>query len=188
MKRCLLDMDGVLVDFVAGACHLFGQSNPYVDGTFTDFYMNNAWNMTPNDFFENMGYDFWAELDWMHDGRAIFDFVDEAFGPENTCILTSPVNTWGCFDGKIAWIKRNLPKAYHRKFLVGPAKSFCAGDDRVLIDDRDENITEFIAAGGNGLLVPRPWNSNRKLTLTSKEYITETYGKLLKNYQGNSND
>lgn len=163
MKRCLLDMDGVIADFVRGACRLHNQMNPYYNSDFEGFYFNEAWNMKPADFWRGMDRDFWAGLDWMADGRLLFGFIDSHFGPENTCILTSPCSNDGCYDGKQDWIRAHLPKAYHRRFLIGPEKSYCAGPDRVLIDDRDENIEEFIKFGGHGILVPRPWNKNRGL-------------------------
>jgi 5'(3')-deoxyribonucleotidase len=169
LKRCLLDLDGVLVDFVRGACSLHSKANPYNEG-YAHFYFNEAWGMPAADFWREMGKDFWANLPWMPDGQAIFNIIDERYGAKNTCILTSPCDTEGCFDGKMAWIKKHLPSAYRRKFLVGPVKDFCAQADHVLIDDRDENHDSFIAAGGQAIIVPRPWNHMRG-TKSAPEYI-----------------
>lgn len=172
MKRCLLDLDGVLVNFVHGAMKLHGRSDPFDEG-FTEFEFNSHWGLSANTFFADMGRKFWRELEWMPDGKAIFKLIDNAFGPEHTCILTSPIMTEGCLDGKMAWIKENLPRAYHRKFLIGPAKEFCAGADRVLVDDRNENIDSFVLAGGHGFLIPRPWNRNRSLGISAVDFLSE---------------
>lgn len=161
VKRCLLDLDGVLVDFVRGTCRLHNKMNPYFDGNYQGFYFNEAWQMPASEFWTGMDKKFWANLDWTLYGKLIFNFVHEKFGPENTCILTAPCLTEGCFDGKMSWIREHLPKAYHRQFLVGSAKDFCARADHVLIDDRDENCQDFIKAGGNAVLVPAMWNANR---------------------------
>lgn len=176
MKRLLLDLDGVLVDFVRGACRLHNQKSPYLDG-YEGFYFNRHWNMSDPDLYTGMDRRFWQELDWTADGRSIFNLVDSHFGPENTCILTTPCPIDGCYDGKLDWIKMHLPKAYHRRYLIGTRKEFCAGDDRVLIDDRDENIDEFVAAGGHGLLIPRPWNRGRKLQTTPLSFLIYELGK-----------
>jgi hypothetical protein len=38
------------------------------------------------------------------------------------------------------------------------AKASVAGPGKILIDDKNENIDEWEAAGGIGILYPRPWN------------------------------
>ncbi len=50
---------------------------------------------------------------------------------------------------------------YGRRYLMGPAKHFCSGPGRVLIDDSDKNVIEFLRSGGQAILVPRPWNMLR---------------------------
>ena len=65
----------------------------------------------------------------------------------------------GWVVGKINWIDKNMPE-YSRRYLIGPAKQFCAGPDSILVDDSNKNIEDFAEAGGNVILVPRPWNSN----------------------------
>lgn len=160
----MLDLDGVLVDFVKGAARLHNQPCPFTGTGFTDWYFNRYWNMPDLDLYKGMDREFWSGLEWTADGIELFRVVDKVFGHANTCILTSPPPTGdGCFDGKMAWIKNNLPVDYHKKFLVGPAKQFCASSTRVLIDDNDGNIEQFRYHGGLGILVPRPWNDNRDI-------------------------
>jgi hypothetical protein len=60
--------------------------------------------------------------------------------------------------GKVAWLEKHLP-SYSRRFLFGPKKEFCAGPDRLLVDDHDLNTEAFAASGGRTFLVPRQWNS-----------------------------
>lgn len=175
IKKCLLDMDGVLTDFVRGMCRLHFKKNPYLDSNYCGFYFNEAWGMESKEFWENADYKFWSNLDWTTYGRAIFKFVHERFGPENTCILTAPCETEGCFDGKMSWIREYLPRAYRRQFLVGSAKEFCAGPDRVLIDDRDENCLAFYKAGGHSILVPAQWNMNRAHKHDPFTYVKECF-------------
>lgn len=92
-----------------------------------------------------------------------FDFLlkhsVELVGRENVCLLTSPTKDPECLAGKLEWIHDTMPAWMHRQYLIGPRKHFCARPDSLLIDDSDENVNKFREAGGNAILVPRPWNS-----------------------------
>jgi hypothetical protein len=46
----------------------------------------------------------------------------------------------------------------HRQYAITPRKYLFARPDALLIDDNPTNIDTFIQNGGQGLLVPRPWN------------------------------
>lgn len=148
--KCLLDLDGVLADFIGGLCKLRG--TPRVDPS--------GWNCIDAHEWEKMDEEFWATLDRTPEFEAILTTVEETFGPENVCLLTSPVRTAGCLEGKMRWIRKHLP-AYSRRFLIGPAKEFCANPRSVLIDDSETNVKAFTDAGGYAVLVPREWNWKR---------------------------
>lgn len=152
--KCLLDLDGVLADFVGGVYKLRG--TPRKDPMNWDFIEAHEW--------EKMDEEFWASLDKTPEFDALLSTVEETFGPENICLLTSPVRTAGCLEGKMRWIREHLP-AYSRRFLIGPAKEFCAHPRSVLIDDSETNTRAFFKAGGNAVLVPREWNQRRGQSL-----------------------
>jgi len=168
--KCLLDLDGVLVDYVGGCRRLHDRPDPYASG-FDRWDFVAEFGMSAASFYAPQGRDFWADLDWTPDGRQIFNLIHKHFGPDNTCLLTSPILTEGCYDGKVAWIRKHLPREYHRRFLIGPAKEFCAGPGRVLFDDNDENVAKFTNAGGFGVLVKRPWNQLRNINVTAVESV-----------------
>ena len=159
-----LDMDGVLVDFVGGINKVFSLPKefppPKADGL-------PQWN-----WFENYGLtsrevnavcdiDFWANLEWMHDGKQIFKYIEERVDQSNIYLLTTPMPNPGSGTGKMLWVNKHLPRYSERTIITQAPKSIFAGLDRLLIDDKDENVTEFVAAGGQGILVPRPWNELR---------------------------
>lgn len=158
--QCLLDLDGVLVDFVGGACRFHGRKNPYV---FDPVNTRGQWDvvgllgMDPTEFWQGLDRYFWRSLDWMEDGREILEVVENKFGKENVCLLSLPCDTVGCCDGKREWVREHLPD-YSRRLLLGSAKEFAASPERVLIDDYPSNVERFGEAGGQSLLVPRPWN------------------------------
>ena len=86
---------------------------------------------------------------------------------EKILILTSPIcglnipreATINCLAGKFDWIKENLSQYFLRQFSMSPVKDFCAMENSLLIDDSDENVNKFERAGGQAILMPRPWNS-----------------------------
>ena len=157
---CFLDLDGVLVDFVGGALAMHGKHIPPAEVRW-DFLTQIGFDGVNDErFWAPMGRDFWAGLGWTADGRAILAAVEEAFGAEQVCLLTSPCLTPGCAEGKLDWVRRETP-GYARRVLVGPCKHLLAGPRKLLVDDHDANCEAFNRAGGASVLVPRPWNTRR---------------------------
>ena len=179
--KCFLDIDGVLVDFLGGACEF--HKIPYSYNEYPFAY--GEWDVLPpptlslstREFWDVLDADFWANLDWMPDGKDMLALAESVFGEENICLLTCPTLSSACVAGKIDWIQKNLPK-YSRRYLIGPPKHFCAHDNSVLIDDRDRNVEEFVDAGGYGILLPRPWNSLYHLRKSSWRVLEDELDKL----------
>lgn len=163
IDRILLDLDGVLVDFIGGAKRLHGKSvpnHPHCPATQSEqspWEIEPIFGMTAPQLWDPMGRQFWASLQPMPHMKTYVQLLEAKFGEKNICLLTSPIRTDGCIDGKMDWIKKHLPQ-YRRQFLVGPAKQFCASDRHALIDDHTKNIEAFKDAGGHTFLVPAPWN------------------------------
>lgn len=153
---CYLDMDGVLVDFVSGSLRYHGKHLPMSEVRW-EFPKQVGFSGTwAAEFWDKLDFDFWANLEWTPEGRDLLWVVEQKFG-DNVILMTSPCDTPGSVEGKIAWIKNNLPK-YRRKFMVGPAKHLTAGPGKVLVDDHEGNTDKFVEHGGRAVLVPRPWN------------------------------
>lgn len=181
--KCFLDMDGVLCDFVLAACQLHGADDPYKhDRNLGVWGFDKLIGVDTEAFWKPLGYEFWSTLPWMHDAGYILRLVERTFGKENVCLLTSPCDTAGCVEGKREWVKQNMPD-YSRRLLIGSAKEFCAGPNRVLIDDYDHNVKVFRAAGGEAVLVPRKWNQGYRLSLLGT-YVT--LGDMLSKYNNPS--
>jgi len=167
IDRILLDMDGVLTDFLGGACKLHNKTydghphDPDSQTSQTPWEIEPIFGMTAPALWEPMGREFWESLDPLPHCHEIVATLTAKFGEENICLLTSPIRTDGCIDGKMAWIRKHLPQ-FRRRFLVGPAKQFCASPRHCLVDDRTFNIESFKDVGGHGFLFPAPWNSRFK--------------------------
>lgn len=176
MKKCLLDCDGVIVDFVAGAIALHNLPKDLYNNleNLGNFDLITLSGLSPEEFWQPMGFDFWKSLPWTKEGRDIVNLVVNKFGRENICLLTAPCNTFGCCDGKLTWIRTHLPD-FKNQWLLGRKKEFCARECHYLIDDRDQNIADFNAHGGNGILVSRPWNKEYR----HRNHVIETLNKKL---------
>lgn len=154
----LLDMDGVLVDFMGGACAAWEKPNPYVYGQRGSYDICGELGIHPNIFWSKLTFTFWANLKPLPWAKELVITLENAFGRDNICILTSPCGTFGCADGKISWLTKHFPE-YRRRVLVGPPKHFCASPGSLLIDDYEKNIESFREHGGSAFLFAAPWNS-----------------------------
>ena len=158
--KCLLDLDGVLVDFMDGAHKFHGIPYDYDNNypyDYGEWDIDEKTNKTAKEFWQPLGGDFWANLNWMVDGKAILELLEEVFSTENIAVLSTPTLHPESLSGKYRWIEKHLPD-YKRRFLIGPAKWFCAHPDNVLIDDADHNVFAFRKCGGRAITVPRKWN------------------------------
>ena len=150
--KVFLDLDGVLVDFRRGVWVAFGR-----DVILSNWFFWGDWEgVSSKDVDAWCDIDFWDSLNWTSDGTCIEQVVREKFGSENIYLLTTPMYNSGSGTGKLRWIKRCMPWVYDRTIISYAPKSLLARPNTLLIDDKDENIAEFVAAGG--ILVPRPWN------------------------------
>jgi len=153
-------MDGVLVDFVRGVDQYFGISYDEFPETQEDLPIWNWYtkfgitNKQVNDICIS---DFWLNLEWMYDGKEILKLVESFFG-DNVFLLTCPMPNQESWTGKYLWIEKHLPQCKKRIIITHLQKSMFASEGRLLIDDKDDNKDDFVSAGGDAILVPRPWN------------------------------
>lgn len=154
------DLDGVLADFVRGAFAHHGKSVPMPQVRWhfpQQLGFSGTW---APEFWEPLGYEFWAGLRPLADGFDLLRRVESAVGPDRVGILSSPCDTRGCAEGKREWVARHIP-GYRKRLFLGSAKELFAGPGKVLVDDHDPNCERFSAWGGRSILVPRPWNDRR---------------------------
>ena len=181
IKTIFLDMDGVLVNFLGGLHKAL--NIPYDINNYP--YEKGKWNMLT----DIKGFDdipatfkecddccitsFWQSLEWMYDGRDILHTIGYILGLEKIYLLTTPMPNLESASGKMMWVNDNLPAFLKYIIITQAPKHLLARPDTLLIDDKDENIDEFIAAGGRGLLVPRPWNRAHFCADKSVEVVKE---------------
>jgi 5'(3')-deoxyribonucleotidase len=177
-----LDMDGVITDFVRGCFRHHNHSeNEILHHGVVEWDVHKQLGIEDtNVFWEDKGFDFWANLEWCPEGKELVKGLESMFG-DNICIISSPCYTQGCIEGKRAWIKENLPQ-YQKKVLFGSCKEFLAGPRRILVDDHDHNLNKFKASGGLACPIPRPWNSYKNHCDATGTYQTKEVFDWLHNW------
>jgi hypothetical protein len=158
-----VDMDGVLADFVTGSFRLHGRSVNMKDVRWGFMEKMGFSGIDDPKFWAPMGREFWAGLTPTEEGDELLKGIEAIFGAHNVCLLSSPVDTDGCRDGKIDWVRKHLPQ-YEKRTFLGSAKHLFAAPSKVLVDDYDGNLDKWRLYGGNAVQVPRPWNSGHERT------------------------
>lgn len=164
--RVFLDMDGVLANFIKGACEVHGQS---YGRTLAAYYrrlevtgrpmwaIEEAWGMPDLDPWPAIRERprFWAELEpypWLEELLSLVRLLSD-----RVTVLTSPIACPHCYGGKFEWHARYIGD--RAGFIPYSLKHEFAAKDCLLIDDSDDNLDKFRDAGGCVLRFPQPWNS-----------------------------
>ncbi len=137
MKKCFVDLDGVLTDFEKKLAETLGKK------------LDREWDFG-NDpkvwaKIDDAGEEFWVTMEWMPDGHELWDYIKD-FKPT---VLTSPSRHPTSKSGKKIWLKENLPGV---PAIIDSKKEEYAKDGYILIDDREKNIKKWEEAGGIGVL------------------------------------
>ncbi len=144
VKRIFIDMDGVLVDFLAGVSKMIGKPLTS-DAKGHSEYDARKQELTDKRLFRN--------LPPMVDYHELIGYVKHTALPWEILTAAGTVNRETVVYDKNEWIKQ-----YVDPFIVvtctysGTQKAAFARDGNVLIDDRKENIDAWEDAGGIGVL------------------------------------
>lgn len=182
----LLDMDGVICNWVKGCC-LAHNRHDLAERADAGEYPSN-WDMDgelgddadiwwPVDI---AGEQFWIDLEpykWM---TKLIETIDYTGLPWFIC--THARRTPESHYGKVAWLQQYLGEEFDR-IIMTKHKHFMAGPNRLLIDDNEDNCKKFTEAGGRSYLFPQAWNSNSGFSrlVGLRMVLEETYGKEIFN-------
>jgi 5'(3')-deoxyribonucleotidase len=173
IKTIFLDVDGVLVNFRKGIHDAFVK--PYHYPTLSKKWK--FWDDWPEVTFEMVNavctIGFWQNLEWMHDGHDILRVIFDKFSASQIYLLTTPMPNIESPTGKWLWVHDQIPAYIKRTIITQAPKFLLARPDTLLIDDKDQNIDEFVEAGGRGCLVPRPWNCAHFCTNQTIEVVKD---------------
>jgi hypothetical protein len=147
-----LDMDGVICNFVQASLDVHKRTEKHEDIKTWAYYAE--WGMSEPEFWRKCsGVAFWAgikEYPWAEDLVWAASHLAEHY------FLTAPTSTRRaeCIHGKEQWLMgdafRMIPTE-HKHLIAAPG--------RVLVDDNEKNIANWIKHGGIGLGLKQPWNN-----------------------------
>jgi 5'(3')-deoxyribonucleotidase len=168
----LCDLDGVLANFTDGANVVHGR--PGYEVVQWDWYKE--WDMTAAEFWAPIKaagdyfYTRYVEPYWWLD--KVLDMLRE-HGP--LVIATASPSHPGLMASKVEWINHYIGKC---EVITIKNKERLASDATVLIDDSDENIGAFSAAGGAVITFPQPWNIMSRFVPNHVEYLEDNLSLL----------
>jgi hypothetical protein len=133
------DMDGVLCDFDR-RFEQFGDMSPKAYGA--KYGTKKFWELI-----DNTGEQFWSKMPWMPDGKQLWTYISK-YKP---ALLSAPSMNYSSRYGKKLWVQENIPGT---KLILAKRENKKDYADRksILIDDRADNINDWNAAGGIGIL------------------------------------
>jgi hypothetical protein len=136
------DMDGVLTDFDKR----FKDSNPEKlspNQYQTKYGTEKMWDLID----EENKIKFWVGMPWMPDGKQLWDYIKD----KQPTLLSAPSKKPQSRLGKRLWVKNNIPGT---KLILASAekKQNYSGTNKILIDDRKDNIDQWRSQGGIGIL------------------------------------
>ena len=164
-----IDMDGVLADFVESAVE-------FATGVDREIIMR-GWPKGERDIpsiikmdkdafwfkISEGGADFWHRLRPYSWSMPMYNRLAE----HGKCVvLSSPTRDPACAAGKMGWLQSFFSEGRaFRDYILAPwhNKRLLAGKNRILIDDNEGNVRDWIKAGGRAVLVPQPWNTADEL-------------------------
>ncbi len=135
------DMDGVLTDFEKRFQKFSGGMLP--SEYESKYGRNKFWDLIDN----QIGVKFWVGMPWMEDGKQYWEYISKY----NPILLSSPSINNESRLGKRLWVKKYLPGT-PLKLAYAKNKKNYAKENAILIDDRKENINQWVEAGGIGIL------------------------------------
>ena len=186
--RIMLDMDGVLVNFMEGIKSIYGYDDYEIpDHTYqihlwTFYAEGNPFKISKKELREIFDYssEFWVKLPEYSWSKELIKKCFNLVGPENVFILSAPSRGESC-KGKFNWIEKNYPEMGDR-YVLTPHKYLCA-QDSVLIDDSDWKIDSFVEAGGHGIVFPQEWNSQHGNVGNRVKYVYSELERILNGFE-----
>jgi len=154
----LLDIDGVLADFVSSSLKLFNREDLEIDRW--DFY--EQLGISSQDFWSHIdkqGFQFWRDVPKTHFADKFIWTLRKHGLLENTILCSSPSLSSSSAKGKLEWIQKNYSD-FSRRYMLTPNKFLLQGNFS-LIDNSDENCEKFHRNNpfAEYFKVPQPWNS-----------------------------
>lgn len=174
MRLILMDVDGVLANFISGLIATHGWDITHDQWTSWDHHRTlgvhdgDMWGPT-----EVEGW--WAGLPPYRHAEDLMNM----FRDEDVVFCTSPSLHHQCASEKIDWLRKHgFMPVNKNAYMIGPRKDLLAGSGGILIDDSQSNVDRFRAAGGKAILFPQPWNVAENRRHSPLGYVSDMLDSL----------
>jgi predicted nucleotidyltransferase len=138
--KIYLDMDGVISDWEL-------QFKRYSGGVPVETYDAEHGKNNRFKFVNKNCPEYYASMPWMKDGRLLYNFVSSL---PVEILSHAPTNL--AYVGKKQWLSNNNIDIKANLVPHRNLKAKFATPDSILIDDREDNVNDFIKAGGKAIL------------------------------------
>jgi len=160
--KIFLDMDGVLCDWIGAACKVMGKDKEASlrDQPCGEYGIEIGMGVDPQEMWkavDDLGEQFWVDIKPYPWAWQLYRCC-QALG--ETYVLSSPSIRSASSSGKIKWLREFTHEERFTSYVFTKHKHLLAAKDAVLVDDKDNKVSEFITAGGFGVVFPQKWNSN----------------------------
>lgn len=159
IKHILLDMDGVLTDFVGHFCRTFGYVPDVEKWPKGEFNLAEVLGISEDRLWSSIAErspSYWQTMPPNWFAQELMALIRASQVPFTVC--TSPSKDPYSAAGKIMWLQQYFGPQF-RNFMIGPQKELMARRNVLLIDDYDRNLIKFKRAGGLIAPIPMIWNS-----------------------------
>ena len=150
VEKIYFDMDGVLADFERGVRELCGLVPPSQNGIHNPHDDDRMWESIRS--IEN----FYDKLELIPGAEEMFHAVYDMYGDRCEILTGVPKPKRGILtagDDKTKWMHRLLAKDIKVNIVHREDKPrFCTGKGSILIDDMENNIRDWKASGGTGIV------------------------------------
>jgi hypothetical protein len=185
-----LDADEVLFDFIGGAARVHGIESE----TLQAYRTPSQWDISrplgelvlgrsfsQEEFWlpiNHGGSEFWEKLSLLPWWEKLIQLV-ETYTTE-WHIVSAPSRCPTSYTGKVKAFKKVFGQDFDR-FILTPHKSLFAKPATILIDDREQNVTDFCDHGGSGLLFASMGNSLHAFADDPIRHLSDSLQSLLEN-------
>jgi 5'(3')-deoxyribonucleotidase len=159
-KIVLLDMDGVLANFVQAMIDTHGWDLRH--DQYESWAFHQSLGMSDEQFWqptEEPGW--WLNIKPYPWAKEVVEMCGRV---GKVVFCTSPSAHAACASEKVQWLRdHGLMGLREVRYQIGCHKELFAASGAVLIDDFDRNIAAFRQAGGLSITFPQPWNRMRNV-------------------------
>ena len=162
VEKIYFDMDGVLADFNGGVIDFCDMEAPSLSGPEDKEKDAEMWRRI-----KNVDH-FYANLDELPGSRCLFETLYKKYRDKCEILSSIPKPERGiehAKEDKIDWIRRKFSRDIKINIVESKKekKNFCKGKGCILIDDMEQNILDWKAAGGTGVMHVDPGHTLSRL-------------------------